>query len=86
MTRSTAKIIMLTFIGSSSPAEVEPDILAAVVRIHSVIEAVIVQVMIYFFAIVTKLQLSIVKVLVIVEEAAIVTRVVHLWLKGSSAN
>lgn len=85
MARSTADIVMLAVLGSV-PAEVEPDVLSAVVRIHFVIEIVLVQFVESLFALVTKLQLILTEVVRLVKEAAIVTRVVHLRLEGSSAN
>ena len=85
MARSTADIVMLAVLGSV-PAEVEPDVLAAVVRIHFVIEIVLVQVVESLFALVTKLQLVLAEVVRLVKEAAVVIRVVHLRLEGSSAN
>ena len=85
MARSTADIVMLTVLGSV-PAEVEPDVLAAVVRVHFVIEIVLVQVVESLFALVTKLQLILTEVVRLVKEAAVVIRVVHLRLEGSSAN
>jgi hypothetical protein len=85
MARSTADIVMLAVLGSV-PAEVEPDVLAAVVRIHFVIEIVLVQFVESLFTLVTKLQLVLAKVVRLVKEAAVVIRVVHLRLEGSSAN
>ena len=85
MARSTADIVMLAVLGSV-PAEVEPDVLAAVVRVHFVIEIVLVQVVESLFALVTKLQLILTEVVRLVKEAAVVIRVVHLRLEGSSAN
>ena len=85
MARSTADIVMLAVLGSV-PAEVEPDVLAAVVRIHFVIEVVLVQFVESLFALVTKLQLVLAEVVRLVKEAAVVIRVVHLRLEGSSAN
>jgi len=85
MARSTADIVMLAVLGPV-PAEVEPDVLAAVVRVHFVIEIVLVQVVESLFALVTKLQLILTEVVRLVKEAAVVIRVVHLRLEGSSAN
>ena len=85
MARSTADIVMLAVLGSV-PAEVEPDVFAAVVRVHFVIEIVLVQVVESLFALVTKLQLILTVVVRLVKEAAVVIWVVHLRLKGSSAN
>ena len=85
MARSTADIVMLAVLGSV-PAEVEPDVLAAVVRVHFVIEIVLVQVVESLFALVTKLQLILTVVVRLVKEAAVVIWVVHLRLKRSSAN
>ena len=65
MARSTADIVMLA-VHWSVIAEVEPDVLAAVVRIYFVIEIVLVQVVESLLALVAKLQLILSKVVPLV--------------------